>query len=121
MSGNLIARLEAASGPSDELALAVAEWCYENGGIGDVNYDPRMWIMQNDSHIYSIDVAMKLVPEGLLIRLGQYSETAPLWEAVIAAHDNDWWTKPVPCPTPAMALCIAALSAREPSGRQEEL
>jgi hypothetical protein len=60
---DLIARLEDASEPTNDLRLDVARWCYENG-VGGVNYDPELWLVRNGSHLDSVDAAMMLVPEG---------------------------------------------------------
>lgn len=58
----LIAALEKARGPSEELDLAVATWCFENGAIGGVNYYPQLWLLRNEGFVYSIDAALTLFP-----------------------------------------------------------
>lgn len=64
----------------------------------------------------SIDAALKLVPEGLAWRVDVMTG---LPGAIVAVH-NSWLShKTAPCcwtgKTPAMALCIAALKARNAS------
>lgn len=52
---------ERATGPSDALDLSIAEWCYSNGAVAGVNYDPRMWIERNGGEFTrSLDAAMTL-------------------------------------------------------------
>jgi len=119
----LIAKLEAAQEPTDELRLAVAQWCYDNGGIGGVTYDPALWLVRRKSPLDSLDAAVALVPEGWSWKMrfqpwarpavgGQYSEqfavSATPWDGekllsgrtVNGAGD-----------TPATAFCIVALKA----------
>jgi hypothetical protein len=99
---DLIARLEAATGPAFVLDEAIMLWRYADAGLPQ-SANPL-------SYTASIDDAMTLVPEG--------------WHAVINARP-DWPTVelhefPLPCRivpllharTPALALCIAALKAR---------
>ena len=107
----LIAALERAEGPSDDLDLAIARWCLTNGCIAGVDYDPELWLIRNGGEFtFSIDAALSLVPDG--------------WHATINARP-DWPTVelnefPLPCRsvkllharTASIALCIAALKAR---------
>ena len=104
----LIAALEAAKGPSDDLDLATAEWCYQNGGIAGVNYDPQLWVWRRGGNFTSIiDAALTLVPEGY---------QAVIWTAgaadVFASTPGVHVYDPTQAATPAIALCAAALKAR---------
>lgn len=88
----LIERLEAASGPDMELdeAIWLATKCH---------------IEPQRSYTASIDAALTLVPKG---RHATISTKHPVAAAVI---NGDPWCYA----TPALALCIAALRAREVS------
>lgn len=60
----LAERVEAATGPSHELDLAIADACYTHG-IGGVNYDPALWVERYGGHSGSIDAAMTLAISGV--------------------------------------------------------
>lgn len=113
----LIAALEKATGPSEELDLAVATWCFENGAIGGVNYDPQLWLLRNEGFVYSIDAAVTLVPETDGRR---WYEIGQAWSQAVARvrvyPPNPWEGRTreatAEAATPALALCIAALRAR---------
>jgi len=99
----LIERLEAATGPDRELdeMIRVA-----------LGYPPKPW-----NYTSSIDSAMTLV-DGNLWTMDSWS--GPAWSAGIWSPFTHRWL--VYCdkdrrrPTPALALCIAALKARLQSG-----
>ena len=102
----IIARIEAATGANDDIDLAIATWCYENGGLLGVTYDPQMWIIRHGGEFTrSLDWAVRLVPDG--------------WRWIC---DGDGNATLLPCDQPGgpvnvhaatapLALCLAALKA----------
>ena len=72
----LIAALQAAKEPSESLDLAIAEWCFENGGVGGINYDPEWWVARNGGFTGSVDGTLALMPSGCAYILGR-SKTQP--------------------------------------------
>lgn len=120
---DLADRVERLEGSDYAIELEIATWCYENGSIAGVNYDPRMWLERNGGGFtYSIDAAMTLVPEGCAWSL--YSD-GPTYKASaeIGKHPSggelmqgDWIGEGE---TPALALCCAALRARLMEGEGE--
>ena len=106
---DLIARLEAAEGPSRELDAEIAQiHGWEEGHVANERcwYDPdgRMRAAP-PAYTSSIDAALTLVPEGRLWTLGQYVNRS----GFMAALDNQRGTKAATAP---LALCIASLKAR---------
>lgn len=107
----MIARIEAAEGSFDTLELELARWCYANGGIAGINYDPRLWIERHCwEPLRSIDQAAALVPDGHeWIRKSSRSMTVykvpPDDKTWALHHDAAGYT-------PAAALTAAALRAR---------
>lgn len=121
----LIARLEAATGPDRELdaaiALAVGYTTYPDG-YGDGNE----WIDPQGNHLpravrmgaqppkftASIDAALTLVPDGCLWGAGDEDCTGRPWAWCLPPGrswddaDNSY------AATPALAICIAVLKAR---------
>lgn len=107
----LIRALEAATGPIDELELALATWCYENGAIGGVNYDPEMWLIRNGGHLSSIDAALSLVPPGAEYSITTLYGVAHVEMSLNDADGNYQHGRREDGNVP-LALCIAALRAR---------
>lgn len=122
----LIARLEAATGPCRELDVAISVAVgrddettllrYTNGTEKRVPTSRNCWGGQVDSPRYtaSIDAALTLVPEGFCweVRKG-YVPEATVWQIGCEYDEGSGRTLPhAQAPTPAIALCIAALRAR---------
>jgi len=126
----LIARLEAATGPSRELDAQIAITCGKAPAVAFrpcVSLDPgtfgigayEIWVAP--SYTASIDAALTLVPEGWAIeRLSHWPDigaSVELWE-VTYRNGKPWHTsrdrkvEVRDVATPAIALCIAALRAR---------
>lgn len=136
----LIARLEAATGPD--------EWCdyhlwrialpehhrWTMGGTGALDGVPlwgnprkdRDWDRDPPRYTASIDAAITLVPEGWAVRLKQttrYDQTCwtgdgqqPAWTVSLMPDDNKadnfMFYEHGGAATPALAICIAAIRAR---------
>lgn len=115
----LIAALEQATGPDWELDLAIARWCFAHGGVAGVDYDPELWRIRNGGEFTSsIDAALTLVPERCLTRIRELWDSdgkaaAATVSRYTAPPNMMWdWEWHGFAPTPAIALCIAALKAR---------
>lgn len=126
----LIAKLEAAPGGSRELDELIAKavgtlpleakfWCFNpEDGNAEYNWDqtdpddPRPYLAGGEGIAYttSIDAALTLVPEGWSTML----DINP-GEACCTVHDNSGYVSEpaATTKTPALALCIAALRARQ--------
>lgn len=101
---------ERLEGPSGEVDLAIATWCYRNGAVAGVNYDPVLWIERNGGEFTgSMDQAMALVPEGWSW-IGGHSPTQK--SAMAVCPDGEVDGASGVASTPALALCTAALRAR---------
>lgn len=110
----LIARLEAAEGPSRELDARIQ--CHFEG----FNYDrliggAEVIARDIDAPLYtvSIDIALTLVPDGMTYAVCGYSADAGMAIAKVGPRDANaadipWSRHPVD----AIALCIASLKAR---------
>lgn len=122
---DLIERLEKATGPDRELDLAIGEAVGEANHSGPAHHRPfREWAKH---YTASIDAALTLVPEGWWMTLDRYvisdePEPSPMaWRAWLRKIEGDLdGDGPVyhrkhfsPAPTPAIALCIAAMKARQ--------
>lgn len=118
---DIIARLEAASGPDRELNEAIAVlvepgmFCRDEHGrlrknIHGTILSPEWTLWGPPAYTASIDAALKLVPEGWKWR---YSPTRHVPHAVdvMPAWDRGGYQAEVDS-NPAIALCIAALKAR---------
>jgi len=99
-------RCEAATGPSHELDLAVADACYTHG-FGGVNYDPSLWVERYGGHTASLDAAMTLVPEGCFPLLDWTGPHCRMRDQLSRDIDGHGFAA-----TPALALTAAALRAR---------
>ena len=103
----LIERLEKATGPDRELDEAVERAIFDEG---------KEW---RSAHLpyftASLDAALTLVPEGYRWLVGNAWKdkhgSCPAMATVALA--GDYGTRPTSAATPAIALCIAALKARE--------
>ncbi len=113
---DLIAKTEAALEGSPKLNAMIAEaldWTFMSGWALSESY----WIAPDDSHhempppwTESLDAALTLVPEGWGWGANQHSG---LCRANVRNESNgETLPLPVGAPTPALALCIAALKAR---------
>ena len=120
----LIARLEAATGPDRELDHAIAselgsEADFERTADGALLTDGRGMTKQFTA---SIDAALTLVPTNHhLVELCSVREAR--WYASVAEKYTRTGTGPERvghAPTPAIALCIAALKARATHQQQPE-
>ena len=100
---NLIARLEAAEGPSRELDYQIQRLVFSpmTGG-NPVREFTR-----------SLDAAVSLVPEGMQYCMGCLSDTRVPVRGVSRYHAWVGSMETIFAPTLALALCIAALKARE--------
>lgn len=112
----LIAALEAATGPSRELDAEIArccdarQWRLTDEGMGKVFFDPLEFTA-------SIDAALTLVPEtdgNRWYEIGQAWTHATAHVRVYPPNPWEGRTREAvaDAPTPAIALCIAALKAR---------
>ena len=110
---NLIAKLEAAEGPSRELDNEIYTHVLKTHVIkpgerpltSDREYTPQ--------YTFSLDAAVSLVPEGEQYCLGCLSDTRVPVRGVSRYHAWVGAQKTIYAPTPALALCIAALKARQ--------
>lgn len=107
---DLTEKLAQAEGPSRELDAEISRALA--GGPADHWYQDHRGVYVTDNcapcYTASIDAALTLVPDGAtgLISIG-------LGYARIERSDGTHWSGDAA--TPAIALCIAALSAKEPS------
>jgi hypothetical protein len=113
----LAERCERASGPVEALDLAIATWCYENGWVAGVNYDPKLWIIRNGGFTESIDAAVSIVPKDAFWRVGHDGEGADpsLFKAIVGVtKEGECWIafRSAVSETAPLALCAAALRAR---------
>lgn len=128
----LLTRLTEAAGPDRELDAEIArtvghtvrtiERCGE--WFADEMLTGSEWI-EAPRYTGSVDDALTLVPEGWTAsvkalpasskRLNGARGIAVLWEGAILS-ETKWMTDEVEAATPALALCIAALRAREVRG-----
>lgn len=131
---SLIARVEAATGPSEQLDIDIAvaasmvppkmEKTFTSPRAWRGIYDNRYWFAPE--YTASIDAALTLVPEGQGMKLDKYwiaSVDRPIWHAavtspsknpnvIVGSDYNEVWD----CRTLALALCAAALRARAAQG-----
>lgn len=145
---DLIARLEAASEGSRELDWAIrdclgtitmplsaeANWSWVRR-VGDqiIDIGPESFrlLTTNDTYLprytTSVDAALTLVPEGFAVREWTIWPGMPSTLVIEEAHkeaDGKYWRKsgygrwPAEGKTPALALCIAALRARQAIERE---
>ena len=101
---DLIAKLEAASEGSRELDTLV---CEVKGACPDgVRFCPGLC----PSYTTSLDAALTLVPEGYRYRF--WAHHTGVSGASVFPHGGGTLSRAHDAPTPALALCIAALKAR---------
>lgn len=118
---DLISRLSAATGPSRELDAEIAlanGWAHRTMPNGERYWRSPTGVIcpQPLRYTASIDAALTLVPEGYGFML-RYHETAAGMRAICSLlgsnGDPDTWD--VKAITPAIALVIACLKAKEDS------
>jgi hypothetical protein len=105
----LIERLERATGPDQELDLAIATACQ----IDCLQYvgEECSGVAFPDHYTSSLDAALSLVPEGLswAIKSPGFQSLSKRHRVHLETGDDEWladgWTAPV-------AVCLAALKAR---------
>ena len=105
----LIAALEAATGPSRELDEAIDQLAFENQWRTERFMTPD----RTPAYTSSLDDALTLVPEGWCPLIGQnvhHRHWSCLVQRVTDSGDID--SRHNNAPTPAIALCIAAIKAR---------
>jgi hypothetical protein len=114
-SGDLIERLEKATGPDRELGIAVCAACKVRvSGYGRTDeIHAKAWIAVNGDPTGSLDAAMELMPEpnvegdkGRVVETRFDFGRSMFWATVNYDHHGRG-------ATPAIALCIAALRARD--------
>lgn len=117
----LIAALEAATGPSRELDVAIVYALYPDIGpyaahcAGD---PPIFWFdpyYKQECPLFtaSIDAALSLVPEGWRVyALQQFTVDTAKWACGLDMRYGPGQVLVREAPSPAIALCIAALKAR---------
>lgn len=131
---SLIERLEKASGPDRDLdgaiAVAVGPWTERHGLPGPwVSKGPNHAINEAPHFTASLDAALTLVPEGWIVvsmkngdldRKYYDIRASTKWSVIIArnGHKLEAPSEVLTFPSathesPAIALCIAALKARE--------
>jgi len=123
----LIARLEAAEEVTRDLAVEVAAFMYADTEAfkGAVNYDPELWVERNQSPLCSLDAALALAARVL---------DGWLWDVTTITTAVGGLRKPLASvvrpdqpegeeiktwgygSTPALALCIAILRAKQGEG-----
>jgi hypothetical protein len=118
---DLIRRLRDATEGSAELDIALVHYAYEQQipmdpfYPGPINYDPELWQIRHGwSPSTSIDAAMTLKPKGwrVIIETGENYTSAQF----VKGYGSQKRHQPcfeVPYDNPALALCIAALSAKD--------
>jgi len=107
----LIAKLEAAEGPSRELDAEIDILALESGWREERYMTPDT----TPHYTSSIDAALTLVPEGLRWRVSyvpvhQFASASVADGSILSPNTKEWEGKHT---TPASALCIAALKAGE--------
>jgi hypothetical protein len=111
----LAERCEGASGPDDTIDMDIAYWCYKNGAVAGINYDPALYMMRRDwSPTASLDAALTLVPEGWTYSANQGPSGKPHnWTlSTIGEEDTHYTTVTARAATAALAIVAAALRAR---------
>lgn len=127
----LIARLEALTGPDREVDEAVdrtvREWPALGGYYGWERFGPgviskqinsdgsKFETMQAPRYTASLDAALTLVPEGKFFHMARFSDEAMGCDVHIYSTDAPTFETIGQAPTLPLALCIAALKAREAS------
>ena len=113
---DLIEKLAQAEGPSRKLDAEISRALA--GGPADHWYQDHRGVYVTDNcapcYTASIDAALTLVPEGVEVSIERYTDKGIRAQRDLASA----WVFGAPrayASTPAIALCIAALSAKEPS------
>lgn len=116
----LIATLEAATGPSRELDLHICRVALNSEPLGHAAGLPDELLLDQPfgpffRYTSSIDAALTLVPEGLRWRVSyvpvhQFASASVSDGSIFSPNTKEWEGKHT---TPAIALCLAALKARK--------
>lgn len=113
----LIAALEAATGPNEKLDASIAEsmgrtveWHWDHSGQPGSQYP--VWLTASGGELVpsftaSIDAALTLVPEGHSVVLCLHADGS----AIACANPADGYGEDADGDTPALAICIAAMKA----------
>ena len=124
---DLIAKLEAAAGPDGELEaviwLAVTpgatrhKWSYTHTATGrvcevDETRDKFGHLISVPRYMESLDAARNLIPNDCTFAVGDCGEDGNSW-ACVTRGSTDYAASAA---TPELALCIAALRARDGRG-----
>lgn len=112
----LIARLEAAEEVTRDLAVEFAAfmYAYPEAFKGAVNYDPELWVERNQSPLCSLDAALALAERVLPgWQIGMWTTKQ---NAVGSVLREDGGAFDATSSTPALALCIAILRAKQGEG-----
>jgi hypothetical protein len=102
--------------------IGLAEECERAGVLSDQDAESlgvrinealgiASYITDDGNPVASLDAAMTLVPEGCDWLINGRYNFAQVWEAKETGRDGSW--KCERAATPALALCAAALRARE--------
>lgn len=115
----LIAALEKATGPSRELDLAICRGALNSEPLGHAaGMDDGLLLMQRvglyPRYTSSIDAALTLVPDGMRWRVFGVPTAGKAFASCKTGSTLDPATEEweAVAPTPALALCIAALKAQ---------
>lgn len=112
----LIARLEDAEVVTHALEVEFAAFIYANGATfaGVVSYDPELWSERNASPLSSLDAALALAERVLPgWQIGMWTTKQ---NAVGSVLREDGGAFDATSSTPALALCIAVLRAKQGEG-----
>ena len=119
----LIARLEAAEEVTRDLAVEFAAFMYADPEAfkGAVNYDPELWVERNQSPLCSLDAALALAERvlpvfGWEIHYDEVSGGIFAWVGEFMAIYGLERGHRGYANTPALALCIAILRAKQGEG-----
>ena len=109
--GDLIARLEKATGPDRELDVGIAAAIF--GSYQFFGDERRFWINGSwesaPNSTGSMDAAISLVPRPMCWNGGEVNEDDQPWACITDSEGADYAATAA---TPILALCIAALKAR---------
>mgnify|MGYP000202068932 CR=1 FL=1 len=128
---DLIQQIEALTGPDREVDLAIlnaigrGQWRWLDRDRETITKDkygpgaPGNPVCSLEKYTSSVDDAMTLVPEedssNFELSLEQSKRRKrTFWTAIVGHIHYDAWV--LDCPTPALAICAAALKAREYTG-----
>jgi hypothetical protein len=115
MMDDLAERVEAAMGPDRELDFAIYQMLNPPKAANAEPIKPKHRYLYVEPYTASLDAAMTLVPEGASIDL----RTGQTFSGAIAMMHPTRMRPTITCraATPALALCAAALRARDEGGK----